>query len=251
MSGRVVTVEKNELESRVLGLVLQNSGFETVPLVNEARAPLELGHLAMDLAIISVELDGSDGFSIYRQLRSEGYGGPVIFTSDRSDAAQKLKAFELGADDYIVKPFDPLELVARVESVIRRFRLAEERAQNMLISVDDARLSVGRLTYKSEVVPETVLTPTEMKILECLMRNHGITISRSMLNERVRGFDADGDSNRIDVYIRRVRRKIERNPAEPEYLHTVRGIGYVFAVKRAGGRSRSVAAGSVHSVAAE
>jgi DNA-binding response OmpR family regulator len=99
-----------------------------------------------------------------------------------------------------------------------------------MLRAGDAELSIGNLTYSSSTVSPTLLTPTEMRILECLMRNHRIIISRETLIERVWGYEFIGDTNRVDVYIRRVRRKIEPDPATPRYLHTVRGIGYVFRV---------------------
>jgi two-component system, OmpR family, response regulator RegX3 len=232
MNSRVVVVDDDVVTSKVVKLVLGDAGYEPVIVPGISRAPEEIVNLQTDLAIISVELEGIGGFGLCKELRARGYWGPVIFTSVRSDVPCKLEAFRLGADDYIAKPFDPLELLVRVQSVIKRFRIAEENSNGLLLRVNDAELSVGKLTYRSAVVPSTVLTPTEMKILECLMRNHDIIISRSTLIERLWGFEFAGDTNRVDVYIRRVRRKIERDPANPEYLHTVRGIGYVFRTER-------------------
>ena len=97
-----------------------------------------------------------------------------------------------------------------------------------LLRVDDAELSIAELSYSSALVERVVLTPTEMRILECLMRNARIVISRERLIERVWGYDLEGDTNRLDVYIRRVRRKIETNTAQPKYLQTIRGVGFVF-----------------------
>ena len=99
-----------------------------------------------------------------------------------------------------------------------------------VLRVEDAEFSIGELTYSSQVVSNVVMTPTEMQILECLMRNARIAISRETLVERVWGYDFVGETNRVDVYIHRLRHKIERDPAHPRYLHTVRGIGYTFRV---------------------
>jgi two-component system, OmpR family, response regulator RegX3 len=239
MPGRVVVVDNDVVTSKVMTLVLTEAGLEA----NATRVDENTGHdIAQnnpDLVVIDVELNGTGGIEFCKSLRSSGYMGPVIFTSTRRDVEIKLKAFEIGADDFIVKPFDPLEFVARVQSVIRRSRLSIQNCQGTIVQVEDAELHVGKLTYKSDTVQPIVLTPTEMKILECLMRNHDITISRSTLIERVWGYDFLGDTNRIDVYIRRIRRKIEVDPAYPQYLHTVRGLGYVFRAKGSDDRTGS------------
>jgi two-component system, OmpR family, response regulator RegX3 len=239
MPGRVVVVDNDNVTSKVMTLVLTEAGYEahTVPIT--AISGSEVTQRQPDLTIIDVDFNGSGGFEFCKELRSKGYMGPVIFTSTKGDMDVKLEAFRIGADDYIVKPFDPLEFVARVQSVIRRSRVSNQNCQGTIVKVDDAELHVGKLTYKSSTVSPTVLTPTEMKILECLMRNHDITISRTTLIERVWGYDFLGDTNRIDVYIRRIRRKIEADPAFPQYLHTVRGLGYVFKVKSSEPRSGS------------
>jgi two-component system, OmpR family, response regulator RegX3 len=231
MSARVVVADNDRVTSRVISLVLSDAGYDAVSFPIEPGSSTEINEQQPDLTIIDVDFNGTGGFEFCKELRSRGYMGPVIFTSTKGDMDVKLEAFRIGADDYILKPFDPLEFVARVQSVIRRSRLSVQNCQGTIVQVEDAELHVGKLTYKSDTVPPIVLTPTEMKILECLMRNHDITISRSTLIERVWGYDFLGDTNRIDVYIRRIRRKIEVDPAYPQYLHTVRGLGYVFRAK--------------------
>jgi two-component system, OmpR family, response regulator RegX3 len=231
MNARVVVADSDRVTSRVISLVLSDAGYDVVSLPIQPGADNDVPDQESDLTIIDVDFNGTGGFEFCKVLRSRGYRGPVIFTSSRGDMDVKLEAFRIGADDYIVKPFDPLEFVARVQSVIRRSRISSQQCQGAIVEVEDAELHVGKLTYKSARVTATVLTPTEMKILECLMRNHDITISRTTLIERVWGYDFLGDTNRIDVYIRRLRRKIEADPANPEYLHTARGLGYVFRVR--------------------
>jgi DNA-binding response OmpR family regulator len=144
------------------------------------------------------------------------------------DTRDKVKALNYGADDYLVKPFDPQELLARLDTIARRFRQSDYQGLGTVLKVKQAELSVGELTYRVEGRAAELLTPTEMRLLECLMRNAQITISRDTLIERVWGFNFEGDTSRVDQYIRRLRKKIEPNPQEPEYLHTVRGMGYVF-----------------------
>jgi two-component system, OmpR family, response regulator RegX3 len=231
MKERVVLLDSDAVTSKVMTLVLSEAGLDAVVVPLHLNSCSEIAQSHPDLTVIEVELNGAAGLEVCRELRSKGYTGPVIFTSTKSDIELKLEAFRIGADDYIVKPFDPLEFVARVQSVLRRAKSSDQSSYAAVLRAGDAELHIGKLTYKSSTISPTVLTPTEMQILECLMRNHDITISRTTLIERVWGYDFLGDTNRIDVYIRRIRRKIETDPAYPQYLHTVRGLGYVFRAK--------------------
>lgn len=230
MRHRIVVVDDDPIGAKVLRFVLDDEGYTTVAVSRGSLVFAEVIGRETDLVILDVGLPDIDGFSLCKELRARHYNGPVIFLTSRTDISSKVTGFQIGADDYIVKPYEPLELVARVQTVIRRFKSNDQQAQGSIVQVGDAELSIGQLTYSSSVVPPTVLTPTEMKILECLMRNSRIVISRDTLIERVWGYDFIGDTNRVDVYIRRVRRKIEADPTQPNYLHTVRGIGYVFRV---------------------
>lgn len=230
MPHRIVLVDDDTLTSKITRIILEDEGYEVVALRRGSQAFTEVVDRDTQLIVLDVNLPDIDGFSLLRELRAQRYYGPVIFLTGRGDLSDKLQGFQIGADDYVVKPFEPLELVARVNSVIRRFHHGDRQALGTILTVGDAELSIGELTYSSSVVPPTILSPTEMRILECLMRNTRIIISRDRLIERVWGYDLDADTNRVDVYIRRVRRKIEVDPTNPSYLHTVRGIGYVFRV---------------------
>jgi two-component system, OmpR family, response regulator RegX3 len=231
MSGhRIVIVEDDPIGAKVLRFILEDEGYNTVVVPRGSQVFVEVVGRETDLVILDVSLPDIDGFAVCKELRARRYRGPIVFLTSRTDISSKVLGFQIGADDYIVKPYEPLELVARVQSVIRRFKSTDLQSQGTIISVDDAVLSIGELLYTSKIVAPTLLTPTEMKILECLMRNNGIVISRNTLIERVWGYDFVGETNRVDVYIRRVRRKIENGLNYPRYLHTVRGIGYVFRV---------------------
>jgi len=231
MPNRVVIVDDDSVGVKVIRFILDDEGYEATTVVRGSQVFEHVIGQETELVILDVNLPDIDGFSLCRELRARRYNGPIMFLTSRSDIVDRLEGFRLGADDYLVKPFEPLELVARVHSVIRRSKRMDSQALGTVVHVDDAQLSLGELTYSSESIPPTLLTPTEMRILECLMRNSRIVISRETLIERVWGFDFLGDTNRVDVYIRRVRRKIETDPTAPRYLHTVRGIGYVFRVE--------------------
>ena len=225
---RIVVVEDDPLALKILDFVLTDEGYQVAIARTGAEALTQIVGRETALALLDVHLPDTDGFTLLRALRARRYTGPVIFLSGRTGIDAKLDAFRLGADDYITKPFEPLELVARVNAVIRRYLAGDRQSLGTLIRADDAELDLGTLTYRSAAVASTLLAPTEMRILECLMRNAHIIISRDTLIERVWGYDLYGDTNRVDVYIRRVRRRIEPDPTRPRYLHTIRSIGYVF-----------------------
>jgi DNA-binding response OmpR family regulator len=230
MRQRIVIVDDDQLSTKVMRYVLDEEGYETVAVSRGSQAFVEIVGRETDLVILDVSLPDLDGFTLCKELRARRYHGPVIFLTGRTGISDKLEGFRIGADDYIVKPYDPLELVARVRGVIRRFQLSTQNSLATVIRVEDAELALGNLTYSSNDVEPALLSPTEMQILEVLMRNARLVISRDTLVERVWGYYGERDTNRLDVYIRRIRRKIERDPSKPRYLHTVRGSGYVFQV---------------------
>jgi two-component system, OmpR family, response regulator RegX3 len=228
MQQRVLIVEDDVITAKVISHVLGDDGFATT-VVSRGRDALDaVANQATVLILLDVNLPDTDGFALALDLRAQHYTGPIIFVTGRGDLIDKLRGFEIGADDYILKPVEPMELVARVRGVVRRFETAQARGLAAHLRVDDAELVIGELTYSSDAVSAVVLAPTELRLLDCLMRNARIVISRELLIERVWGFASLSDTNRVDVYIRRLRRKIESDPNNPQYLHTVRGIGYVF-----------------------
>ncbi|HEX5163804.1 MAG TPA: response regulator transcription factor [Thermomicrobiales bacterium] len=228
---RIVIVDDDPVGSRILRYILAEEGYDAITVTRGSQVFEHVIGQDTSLVLLDINLPDVDGFALCRELRARRYNGPLMFLTSRSSITDRLEGFRLGADDYVTKPYDHLELVARIQAIIRRSNRADAQALGTVVHVEDAVLSLGELTYASKVVPPTILTPTEMRILECLMRNSRIVISRETLIERVWGFDFYGDTNRVDVYIRRVRRKIEVDPTMPEYLHTVRGIGYVFRVE--------------------
>jgi DNA-binding response OmpR family regulator len=139
-----------------------------------------------------------------------------------------MRAFESGADDFIAKPYDPKELLARVDAAGRRWFNADRQTLGNVLRVGNAELAISDMKFIADGRQPVHLTPTEMRLLECMMRNSSITITRETLIDRAWPNDFIADTNRVDVYVGRLRRKIERHPAEPEYIHTVRGVGYVF-----------------------
>jgi two-component system, OmpR family, response regulator RegX3 len=228
MSARVVIVEDEVFAAKVVSYVLSEAGYTVTTVPSGHQAFPEIVGRETDLVLLDVNLPQIDGFQLCSELRARRYTGPVIFISGNAAVASKLEGFRVGADDYIVKPYDPSELIARVESLIRRYKSADQQALGSVVRVGDAELSISSFRYSSSSMPPTELAPTEMRLLECLMRNSGIVLSRETLIERTWGFDFVGDSNRVDVYIRRLRSKVEPDANNPIYIRTVRGMGYLF-----------------------
>jgi DNA-binding response OmpR family regulator len=225
---RIVIVNHVGIMGRLMQFILTEAGHEAV-LTRSANEGLRaiIGR-DTDGVLLDIDLPDVSGHELCRELRSKDYSGPVIFVSERRDVQDKLRAFGDGADDYIVEPFDPQELVARLEVVARRRPQVDREPPGTILKAGDADLRISELTFESAGRPAVQLTPTEMRLLEYLMRNIGRTIGRERLIERTWGYAYQGDSNRIDVYIARLRKKIERNPRKPEYLITIRDVGYVF-----------------------
>ncbi len=227
---RVVVIEPERMAGKVLEFVLADAGHE-VALVATAAAGLDAivgRETAAVLTAADLPRPGQDGYELCQELRARRYTGPLLFVGPGGETDARVRAFAVGADDYLVAPYDPAELVARVEAMARRCRAADRQGLGTIVRAGDAELSLGELSFRRDGCAPAVLTPTEMRLLECLMRNQGITIGRETLIARTWGYDFLGDTNRVDVYIRRVRTKVEDDPAQPEYLHTVRGLGYVF-----------------------
>jgi len=225
---RVVVFGRDSVTSKLLRFVLTDIGHQVMLAPSTADTLRSAIGSGADAVLLQTEPIAGDSYELCKELRSRGYNGPLLFISQSGETTDKLYAFECGADDFIVKPFDPRELIARVDSAARRFRRADRQALGTIIRVGDAELSVGELTFRIDGLRPVLLTPTEMRLLECLMRNPSVTISREILIDRVWSTGFVGDSNRVDVFIGRLRKKVERDAARPEYIRTVRGIGYVF-----------------------
>ncbi len=182
-----------------------------------------------DLVLLDIMLPGTDGFSICRRIR-EKKETPILFVSAKKEAYDKIQGFGLGADDYIVKPFDPAELVARVKAHISRFEKLtsyEPIRHKTVIEYGALRIDEdARQVYKNGV--EVGFTSKEFEILLLFMNNPNMVFSREQIYDRVWGFDSYGDTATVTVHLNRIRDKIEDDPAQPRYLQTIWGAGYIF-----------------------
>lgn len=221
----IVVAEDDEAIRDLLSHHLQREGFAVI-VVADGHAALRAARDHADAAILDVGLPAIDGFEVARALRREQCDLPIVMLTARSDEIDRIVGLELGADDYICKPFSPREVVARMKAVLRRSGRPVERRPQLLtfgdLVIDDAahEVRIGGSAVR--------LKPREYALLLTLASNAGIALSRRTLLERVWGFDFEGDERTVDVHIRRIRIKIER-PEAPALLQTVHGFGYKFA----------------------
>ncbi len=228
MNTHILLIDDDPLIGKLLTFLLADAGYSITVLADPRGASAFLHNNAIDLVLLDITLPHVDGYVVAKEMRDAHPDIPIIFLSGRSHVSDKVEGFEHGADDYVAKPFEPTELLARIQAVLRRYHRVERNVYGSVIKVGEICLDLGDLAFSAPGRPPVLLTPTEMKILECLMRNANGVITREALIERTWGYDCDDFGNRVDVYIRRVRAKIESNPAAPTYIHTVRGIGYMF-----------------------
>jgi DNA-binding response OmpR family regulator len=219
----ILIVEDDETLRETIALNLRSEGYE-VFMAGDGEAGLEQAReYAPDLVILDVMLPELDGLTVCRVLRKESQV-PIILLTARGMETDKIIGLESGADDYIVKPFSLGEFLARVRAALRRGAGSETAAE---VRLGELRLDlIARRVYRGQ--EELQLAPREFELLAILMRNSGAVLSRETLLTRVWGADFIGDSRTVDVHIRWLREKIEPDPSRPEYIQTVRGMGYRF-----------------------
>lgn len=228
---RVLVVDDSLQTLKLLRFLLEDEGYEVMVASNSrlAHQILESPPGPINLVILDVMMPGMGGFDLLQQLREEGEGVPIIFLSARGEPEARAEGIRMGADDYVVKPFDPTELLARVAAVLRRARSTPSMSDSQpVLRMGELELDAARLKVRTSTGRESDLTPTETKLLHCLMRNAGRVLTRDALINQVWDYDYDGNNNTVDVYIRRLRQKVESDPNDPRYIRTVRGAGYVF-----------------------
>ena len=221
---KVLVVDDDPGIVKVVRAYLEQDGFRVLVAHDGKKAMQIARNERPDLVILDLMLPEMDGWDVCRALRKES-DVPVIMLTARVEESDKLIGLELGADDYVTKPFSPRELVARVRSVLRRVQgmpPEPERISRALIVVDITRHAV---TVGDESID---LTPTEFDLLATLMGDPGRAYTRSQLLEQTQGYAYDGYERTIDVHIKNLRQKIEADPGNPRHIKTVYGVGYKF-----------------------
>jgi len=222
---RVLVVEDEESFSEALSYMLRKEGFEVAVAATGPAALEEFDRSGADLVLLDLMLPGLSGTEVCRALRAKS-NVPVIMLTAKDSEVDKVVGLELGADDYVTKPFSSRELVARIRAVLRRGYEADELVPGA-IEVGPVRMDVER--HVVAVDGRSVPMPLkEFDLLELLLRNAGRVLTRGQLIDRVWGSDYGGDTKTLDVHIKRLRAKVEPDPALPRYLVTVRGLGYKF-----------------------
>lgn len=211
-----------------LVVLLGDAGYRVSALADPRAIEPFLRDRTVDLVLLGVARPSLDGVGVCAQLRRAHPDTPVILLSERRATADLVRGFEEGADDYIVEPYEAAELLARVAAVLRCHRRVDRAGAGALLRVGEASLDLGRLSFTTSSGHATMITPTEMRLLECLMRNANAVIPREKLIHETWGYESETGNNRVDVYIRRLRQKIEANPKDRDLIRTVRGVGYVF-----------------------
>jgi DNA-binding response OmpR family regulator len=221
-----VLVVEDEMEiARVVRDYLARAGFEVIVVGDAGSALASVRGAKPDLLVLDLGLPGGDGLDVAREVRRRS-NTPIVMLTARGDEADRIVGLELGADDYVVKPFSPKELVARVRAVLRR--TAASGRPDEVLRVDDVAIDTGKRQVK--VADRAVeLTPTEFQLLVTLARQPGRVFTRSQLLDAVHGVAIESYERAIDAHVKNIRRKIEPTPGAPRYVQTVHGVGYRFA----------------------
>ena len=220
VKGRILIVDDDTALSEMLGIVLRGEGFDPVSCADGERALGAFRDSKPDLVLLDLMLPGKDGIDVCRQIRAES-GVPIVMLTAKSDTIDIVVGLESGADDYIVKPFKPKELVARIRARMRRSEdPTPETLQIGDLSIDVAGHSVRR---NGQAIS---LTPLEFDLLVALARKPGTVFTREVLLEQVWNYRHAADTRLVNVHVQRLRAKVERDPEHPQVVVTVRGVGY-------------------------
>ncbi len=221
---KVLIIEDEESYRETLAFLLQKEGFEVAAAGDGASGLAAYDRGGADIVLLDLMMPGLSGTEVCRQLRTRG-SVPIIMVTARDSEIDKVVGLELGADDYVTTPFSHRELVARIRAVLRRGQEVELISD--VIEASGVRMDVERheLTVRGEPVQ---LALKEFELLELLLRNSGRVLTRGQLIDRVWGPDYVGDTKTLDVHVKRLRAKLEVDPANPDLLVTVRGLGYKF-----------------------
>ena len=226
MAYRLLVVDDERLIVKGIKMALEQEGMVVEPAYDGETALSMIKQQDYDLVVLDVMLPGLDGLDVCQQIREDSLV-PIIMLTAKGDDIDKIMGLELGADDYLTKPFNIIELKARIKAILRRSVRSSEAAAvpEGLLELRELRLdSNSRRVYLNTT--EIVLTAKEFDLLELFIRNIGKVYNRETLLDSVWGYDYHGDARTVDVHVRRLREKLEKNPSDPRYLHTKWGIGY-------------------------
>ena len=224
---RVLVVEDNADLAFAVTTALESEGFDVVVAGTGPDGVERARERAAELIILDLMLPGFDGYRVIRTLRGEGIETPILVLTARGEEADKVKGLRLGADDYVTKPFGAMELLARVEALLRRSRLSAAAAPAALDSFGDVEVNRAARTVRRGGAP-VALTPKEFDLLIALMDRAGAVVPRGDLLSAVWGYQDNVSTRTVDIHVSELRAKLEPNPAQPVHIITVRKTGYRF-----------------------
>lgn len=225
---RILIVDDEKHISELISLYLSKEGYETRQVADGRRAVDEFYTFAPALILLDIMLPGMDGYQVCTEIRKKS-DVPIIMLTARSDTFDKVLGLEMGADDYIVKPFEPKEMVARVKAVLRRSETKNEKQEDKSVNFENLKISLNDYTvvYHGESLP---FPPKELELLFFLAENKNQVFTREQLLDKIWGYEYVGDSRTVDVHIKRIREKLN-NDDESWTIKTVHGVGYKFETK--------------------
>ena len=218
--GRVLVVDDDAALAEMLTIVLRNEGFDSRVSPSGERALADFREYKPDVVLLDLMLPGKDGIDVCKEIRGES-GVPIVMLTAKSDTVDVVVGLESGADDYVVKPFKPKELVARIRARVRRYDDPSPEA----LTIGDLAIDVAghNVTRNGQAIG---LTPLEFDLLVCLARKPWQVFTREVLLEQVWGYRHAADTRLVNVHVQRLRSKVEHDPENPEIVVTVRGVGY-------------------------
>jgi two-component system response regulator MtrA len=220
MKGRVLIVDDDTALAEMLGIVLRNEGFDPTVVTRGDEVLAAFHEVKPDLVLLDLMLPGKDGIDVCKEIRLES-GVPIVMLTAKTDTVDVVVGLESGADDYVVKPFKPKELVARVRARLRRSD--DPKPESLSIGDLDIDIAGHAVRRDGGTIP---LTPLEFDLLACLARRPWQVFTREELLEKVWGYRHAADTRLVNVHVQRLRSKVERDPEHPEIVVTVRGVGY-------------------------
>lgn len=218
--GRVLVVDDDASLAEMLAIVLRQEGFDSRVCLRGDQALAEFRDYRPDVLLLDLMLPGKDGIDVCKEIRAES-GVPIVMLTAKGDTVDVVVGLESGADDYVVKPFKPKELVARIRARVRRLDGAGQES----LSIGDLSIDVAGHVVSRDGVPVN-LTPLEFDLLVCLARKPWQVFTREVLLEQVWGYRHAADTRLVNVHVQRLRSKVEHDPENPEIVVTVRGVGY-------------------------
>lgn len=222
---KILVVDDEPSIVTLLKFNLEQAGFEVIT-AHDGKTGLDFAlSRTLDLIVLDLMLPGMDGMDVCRTLRQEKINTPILMLTAKDEEFDKILGLELGADDYLTKPFSPREVIARIKAILRRSRHEENTEAEQVLQIKDLIIQLDQFDvyFKGE---RLTLTPKEFELLLYLANHKGRVLSRDQLLNGVWGFEYDGDTRIVDVHVSHLREKLETDTKEPKYIKTVRGFGY-------------------------